>query len=161
MTSARHHLLMPTMCPVFLFSAYKPCPASSRLCDLGQVTAPTHNALIYIRDRIIVLTMQSCEDMQNNEIYSIISGMGSHKSLWISARPMLMIYFFIFKKAIRDCFKGIKPREKSLHNSRRTWGTFRICKLKAAYRELAIKNVENIVAALNLKTLIPGALVGI
>ena len=160
MTSARHHLLMPTMCPVFLFSAYKPCPASSRLCDLGQVTAPSLNARIYIRDRIIVLTMQSCEDMQNNEIYSGISGMDSHKSLWISARLMLIIYFLYLKKLSETALRA-SNQEKRVYTTPEELGGHLIGKLKGAYRELAIKNVENIVAALNLKTLIPGALVGI
>lgn len=73
---------------------------------------------------------------------------------------MLMIYVFILKKLSETALRA-SNQEKRVYTTPEELGEHLIGKLKGTYRELAIRNVGIIVAALNLKTLIPGALAGI
>ena len=73
---------------------------------------------------------------------------------------MLMIYVFILKKLSETALRA-SNQEKRVYTTPEELGEHLIGKLKGTYRELAIRNVGIIVAALNLKTLIPGALEGI
>jgi len=73
---------------------------------------------------------------------------------------MLMIYLFTLKKLSETALRA-SNQEKRVYTTPEELGEHLIGKLKGTYRELAIRNVGIIVAALNLKTLIPGALVGI
>ena len=71
-----------------------------------------------------------------------------------------MIYVFILKKLSETALRA-SNQEKRVYTTPEELGEHLIGKLKGTYRELAIRNVGIIVAALNLKTLIPGALAGI
>ena len=73
---------------------------------------------------------------------------------------MLMIYVFILKKLSETALRA-SNQEKRVYTTPEELGEHLIGKLKGTYRELAIRNVGIIVAALNLKTLIPGTLAGI
>ena len=73
---------------------------------------------------------------------------------------MLMIYLFTLKKLSETALRA-SNQEKRVYTTTDELGEHLIGKLKGTYRELAIRNVGIIVAALNLKTLIPGALAGI
>ena len=72
----------------------------------------------------------------------------------------LLLLLFILKKLSETALRA-SNEEKRVYTTPEELGGHLIGKLKGTYKELVIRNVGIIVAALNLKTLIPGALVGI